>query len=406
MKKMIFGRYDYAAFVLMTAYALASLTIPVVLVELAKELHFALDSGGMGPGGALQIGLSFPMVAAMLFCAYFAARHGLRRMLGFAALLMGTGILAAAFARCYGMLFAVLIAAGIGEGLIEGLATPLVQTLHRDNEPGRYINFTHGFWSVGIFVCVPLIGMLLAYGWSWRIPVAGAGCFALIPAALLLWPSGTRLRALEGTRRAGLQSSLRRMGAILRRGRFWLFFAAMFFAGGGEFCLTFWCATLLKMEFHASAFIGSTATALFSAGMLIGRTGTGMLIRQRHLARLVVAAGLAGAAITLLFPMARQVPAIMALLFLAGLSSAPFWPSIQSYCCDRMKELDSTMIFVLLSCAGVPGSGVATALLGVCGDRWGLREAIVVVPFCYLVMTGLIALDMRFPGKKTKKRAI
>ena len=405
MKKMIFGRYDYAAFVLMTAYALASLTIPVVLVELAKELHFALDSGGMGPGGALQIGLSLPMVAAMLFCAWFAARYGLRRMLGLGALLMGTGILAAASARCYGMLFAVLVAAGLGEGLIEGLATPLVQTLHRDNEPGRYINFTHGFWSVGIFVCVPLIGWLLAHGASWRIPVAGAGCFALIPAALLLWPSRTRIRALEGTHRANFPTLLRRMGGILRRRRFWLFFAAMFFAGGGEFGLTFWCATLLKMEFHASPFLGSMATALFSAGMLIGRTGTGLLIRQRHLARLVIAAGLTGAAITFLFPAARQVPAIMALLFLAGLSSAPFWPSIQSYCCDRMPELDSTMIFVLLSCAGVPGAGVMTALLGVCGDRWGLRGAIVVVPFCYLVMTGLIALDMRFSGKNTRKRA-
>ena len=406
MKKMIFGRYDYAAFVLMTAYASSSLAVPVVLVELAGELNFALDSGGMGLGGALQLGRSLPMVAAMLFCAFFAARYGLRRVLGIAALLMGTGILAAAFAGCYGVLFTVLVAAGLGEGLIEGLATPLVQALHRDNEPGRYINFAHGFWSIGIFVCVPLIGWLLARGWSWRIPVAAVGVFALIPAALLLLPSGGRVRALEGSHRASFPSSLRRMKTILRRGRFWLFFTAMFFAGGGEFCLTFWCATLLKMEFHASAFLGSMATAVFSAGMLIGRTGSGLLVRQHQLARLVVITGLAGAAVTLVFPLARQIPAIMTLLFLAGLGSAPFWPSIQSYCCDRMPELDSTMIFVLLSCAGVPGAGLLTALMGMCGDRWGLRGAVVVVPVCYLVMAGLIALDMLFPGKKGKKRAI
>ena len=71
-----------------------------------------------------------------------------------------------------------------------------------------------------------------------------------------------------------------------------------------------------------------------------------------------------------------------------------------------MPELDSTMIFVLLSCAGVPGAGLLTALMGMCGDRWGLRGAVVVVPVCYLVMAGLIALDMLFPGKKGKKRAI
>ena len=143
MKKMTFGRFDYADFAVMIAYAASSLVIPVVLVEAAGELHFALDAGGMSRGGALQVGRSLSMVAAMLFCGFLAARFGLRKMLGAGALLMALGITFAALSRWYWMLFAVLVAAGVGEGLVEGLATPVVQALHRDDEPGRYINFTH-----------------------------------------------------------------------------------------------------------------------------------------------------------------------------------------------------------------------------------------------------------------------
>ena len=49
-------------------------------------------------------------------------------------------------------------------------------------------------------------------------------------------------------------------------------------------------------------------------------------------------------------------PLLFLLLFLCGVGSAPFWPSIQSLCVDRLPRLDSTLAFIVLSCAGVPGS--------------------------------------------------
>ena len=41
------------------------------------------------------------------------------------------------------------------------------------------------------------------------------------------------------------------------------------------------------------------------------------------------------------------------LLFLAGLATAPFWPSVQSYATDRLPAADTTMLLILLSCAGI-----------------------------------------------------
>ena len=49
-KPMVFGRFDYAAFWSFTVYAAGSVVIPVALVELARDLGFPLEAGGLTAG--------------------------------------------------------------------------------------------------------------------------------------------------------------------------------------------------------------------------------------------------------------------------------------------------------------------------------------------------------------------
>lgn len=78
-------------------------------------------------------------------------------------------------------------------------------------------------------------------------------------------------------------------------------FAFAILAGGGEYCLTFWTTSFVRLNFQSSAFVGAL---VFSAGMFLGRTGFGNYVAQRHLKRLIVAVGLFGAAIsTLVIPL-------------------------------------------------------------------------------------------------------
>ncbi|NLF18084.1 MAG: MFS transporter, partial [Lentisphaerae bacterium] len=187
MRKMTFGRYDYAAFLSFFAYAAGSVVVPVALVELARDMGFALSEGGMAAGGGLHVARSITLVGSMVCCGFAAGRWGKRRTMGAAVVLMGLGILLCALAPGYGVLFLALMVAGAGEGVVEGLATPFVQDLH-PVEPGRYINFTHSFWSVGVTATVLATGALLATGVHWRLPVAAVGMVALLAAVLLLLP--------------------------------------------------------------------------------------------------------------------------------------------------------------------------------------------------------------------------
>ncbi len=396
--RMSFGRFDYAAFLTFFAYAAGSVVIPVVLVTLAHDLRFPLESGGMTAGGVLHLGRSLPMVVSMLLCGFMAGWWGKRRTLGWSVLLMATGMGLCAISPGYGILLLALILAGCGEGVIEGLATPFVEKLH-PAEPGRYINFTHAFWSVGVVATVLLAGALLSLGVPWRFLVGGVAALTMIPVLLLLLPARRgrdypdHHEPLHWTVVGGHATR------IMRSPRFWLFFAAMFFAGGGEFCLTFWCASYIQLHFSSAAWAGGVGTACFAGGMVLGRTGWGYLLHQRHLKGLILFSSLGGVLVTIALPLQSSLWIFFCLLFLSGIATAPFWPSVQSYCVDRLPGTDSTMVYILLSCAGVPGCGVFTWLMGYMGDRAGdLCGAFYLVPLCFLLLGLLVIVEGILPA--------
>ena len=404
---MIFGRYDYAAFLTFMAYAVGSVGVPVALVQIARDLGFPLDEGGTTAGGWLHMVRSVAICASMAVCAFIAGRWGNRRPVGLSVALVGAGMLACAAAPSYAILIVALLIAGLGEGIIEGLATPFVQDLHKD-EPGRYVNFTHGFWSLGVLAVTLIFGALLMKGVSWQILLGLAGVFAFIPAVLMLAPER---RTIYPERKEKLSASrvAEQAKAIFKTRQFWIYFAAMFLAGGGEFCLTFWCASFIQLDLSMSAFAGGIGTAAFALGMFAGRTGFGFLMHQRHLKGLLIVTGIVATLTSLLIPwIARNATTIQAAaganaawmfpvlciaLFVSGIATAPFWPSIQTYAVERMPHLDSTMMFVLLSCAGIPGCGFFTLLMGYASREVGMTASFYIVPACFAVMVALLLSD-------------
>jgi fucose permease len=279
----------------------------------------------------------------------------------------------------------------------------VVQELHPD-EPGRYVNFAHAFWSVGVLATVLAAGWMLSAGVSWRAVTGGVAVLSVVPAVLFLLPARRGSVSSSATGRAPAGSVWAGAAFIVRKPRFWRYFAAMFVAGGGEFCLTFWCASYIQLHFAVAAWAGGVGTACFAAGMMGGRIGWGCLLRQHHLRTLIIASGVAGVAITLLLPVVGHIHGFFAVLFLSGVATAPFWPSIQSYSADRLPDADTTMLMILLACAGVPGCGFFTWLMGVVGNHLGgLQSAFYLVPGCFLVLTLLIATDGALPKNEPRR---
>ena len=394
-RKMHFGRYDLAAFASFFAYSSGVVVIPVALLALSRELGFSLEEGGMTAGGGLHFGRTSAMVVSMLVCGFVAGRYGKRRTLGVSLLLLTMGLMLCAFAPAYGFLFVALLLCGLGEGVVEGLSTPFVEGLHKD-EPGRYINFTHAFWSVGVMSTVLVAGFMLARGVNWRLIVGAVGGVALVPAVLLLLPHRGKVYP-EIPEVLSLRVVAGQAAVICLRPRFWLYFACMFVAAGGELVLTYWTASFIQIHMQSSALGGGVGIACFAGGMVLGRTFWGYVLQEHHLRPLVIGSAFMGTIVTLSIPHTANLFVLFALLFLAGLATAPFWPSVQSYAVQRLQGTDSTMVFILLSCAGIPGSGFFTWLAGFIANHAadGLRHAFYLVPACYLVLMVLLVLDRK-----------
>ena len=396
-------RYDLSAWAAIAAYAGGSVVLPVAMVELARDLGFALGDGGMGAAGGLHMVRTVTVTAAMLACGLLATRWGKRPAVGLSAVLMAAGLLACAAAPGYGVLLVALGVAGLGEGGVEALATPYVEALHPPpEEPGRYINLTHSFWSVGVVVAVLGAGALLAGGVSWRVPVALTALAAVVAAAWVLWPAAPGKAYPETPAGGGAGGAFEEAAALSRSGRFWLFFAAMGLAGGGEFCLTFWVASFIQLELtgtETSAWMAGVGTACFAGGMFVGRAGSGFLVGDHRLRTLLLASAAAGAVLAAAVPFTASLGVLLPLLGAAGLATAPFWPSTQSLAARRLRRADPTTLFVLLSCAGVPGCGVATWAMGLLGDGFGLRAAFFLVPACFLGLGLLLAVEALLPER-------
>lgn len=188
--------------------------------------------------------------------------------------------------------------------MVEGLATPVIQDLHQD-EPGRYINFTHSFWSVGVVGTVLAAGALLSAGVSWRWILTGCSLFALVPAFMYLLPS--KKYGAERHQKLSFGTVFGHAVDVMGLKRFWLFFAAMFLAGGGEFCLTFWVASFIQLDYGADAWMGGLGTAFFAGGMIVGRMGSGMLVRQSRLLQLILLCSVIGTVLGLFPPFLSSV---------------------------------------------------------------------------------------------------
>lgn len=401
-QKMKFGRYDYAAYWAFTAYAASSLSIPLTLVAMGKSLNFPLDAGGMGTGGTLHLVRSAAMLITLMLCGAVANRIGKRITMGLAMTLMGAGIFLCGFAPVYAALLPFLLLAGCGEGLCEGICTPFIQDLHSD-APERYVNFSHGFWSVGICFCVLLTGSLLSLGVSWRVVLMLVGVAALTNGIFFLWKEKPGCKFPEQPRsQKGNRGIWQKSVQIAKVPRFWVYCLGMFMGSGAEFCLTFWAASYLELAFRATPLLAGLGTASIALGMFTGRMLTGYFAKPKLLKYFLLGCSLLTIPMTLMLALLSpesfssvwmQYAALYIMLAIAGVGIAPFWPSLQVYGVTMLPELDSTMLYIYFSAVGIPGAGFFTWFLGVLGDKWGLNGAFFMLPVTLVLYAIIVYLE-------------
>jgi fucose permease len=378
MKGLRFHPLDFAASAAFLAYAASATVTPIVLVTLSRELEFTLIGGG-----GLEVVRSGLIFATLLCSGFVAAHFGKARALGGSLLLLGAGLLLYSRTPGYAGLALALALAGVGGGVIEALLNPLVEELHREDS-GRYLNIVNGFWSIGVLLTMVLGGEVITRTGAWR-PILGVlSGFSLGVGGLFFL-----LRKIGPPRaKIPMTDVFLHKREILRSRGFWIFSLMMFFGGAAEGAYTFWIASYLQLVHGGTARAGGIGTAFFALGMACGRFVFGVVVPQKHLRGLIGWSAGAGIVISLVFPLLAPGWSLWLLFFLGGVSTACFWPSIQSLAVERL-QLDATALFILLSCGGIAGFSFASWALGLIGETYGLARAFALRP---LMLGGLLVL--------------
>ncbi|MFL6116203.1 MAG: MFS transporter [Catenulispora sp.] len=161
--------------------------------------------------------------------------------------------------------------------------------------------------------------------------------------------------------------------------RFWLNQLAVVCAVSVEFCLTLWCATLLRDRAGLSAGLAATGVTAVVAGMAVGRAVGGPLALRMPIDRLIFASfgmNLLGFGV---FWAAAQPVLMFAGLAVAGLGVALQFPLISA----RGIELSGGQA-ELAGAITMFGAGIAVGtgpfVLGFLSDRIGIHAAYLLLP--------------------------
>jgi fucose permease len=397
MKKMKMTLMDWSSSISLFAYASSMVATPICLVVLMKEMGLNLTEGG-----SIETVRTLLLIGVLIISGMAAARCGKTALLNAGGYLLSAGLFLYALAPSYVTVLAAMVLVGLGGGFIEALINPLVQDLH-PRDSGRYLNVTNAFFSMGVLITVLSVGELLTLGLPWRAIMGGLG-FVFLGISLFFTLASRHAHKTGQIPADSYENPVHHARKLLKQKRFWVFALAMVCGGGSEAAYTFWSASYIQIHYAALPRTGALGTASFASGMIVGRLGSG-LVRQDLQARQILISAAGGLVFSMGFFWLDSLYSLMILLFFAGLAVACFWPSIQSYAADRI-EGDSTMLFILLSTAGIPGFSLASWGMGRIGDIWGLRASFTVIPVMFLVLLITIGLERKFDVEEGTARII
>jgi fucose permease len=249
------------------------------------------------------------------------------------------------------------------------------------------MNLTHGFYPIGIVISALLFGELLTLGVSWRWVFRLTAIGALVIGIfynIFQFPKPVKAE----------HSSWHSIRTILALPGFWLFAVAIFLGAGVESAFTFWSTSYVAAYLEEVPRAGAFAVFIFAALMAIGRFLSAKLSRTMSLKMLMGSSALLGLVVSWALPLANNLIWFYLLLALAGLAAACLWPTILAEA-GGCLGVDTTILFVMLSCAGIAGFGFTPWLLGIIGDRTDLKAALSVMPGFFLILLVVLIIEWR-----------
>jgi len=373
-----------ASIVTIFFYAAASLLIPLSLESIRVDLSLSYTQGG-----TYSFLSSIIQIIVMIITCFLAAKFGKIRMVRIGLLILALGLFLFSKSNFFYTSLIFYLIASVGHGFIEAMLTPLIVDLYPEDRGSRQI-LLHAFWPVGIITVAPIIGYALSRGVSWRTIFVVFSVIVII--VVFVFPPSKYLNLPKSS------TDMSHIKEIFSSKLFWFFVLAMIFAGATEGAFTYWISSYIQNVFSKSQFEGALGTTFFALGMALGRIGFSRLAKIVTLMEII----LFSAAVLVIFGSSiffvKSLYLLYVLVFLSGITIAPFWPSLQLYAVKVIKK-DPTLIMVFLSCFGVPGFSFSVMTVGILADRVGFTYALFIIPAASVMLITVVLIINAYQKK-------
>jgi len=300
-------------------------------------------------------------------------------------LLLGLAFIATALfvlprSRGFGSIVFLLFLLGVGGGIVVTGANALasgVSGAHR----GTVLNLVNLFFGLGGLTTPFIAANLFKRNWA-RL------CYtvASLTVVTLLVQVATRMPAPAGSSGFALAEA----GPVLGRPLLFLLGHFQFLYITCEVGVWNWLPRHLIAQGIPESRALNILSLGFALGLLIGRLGASPILIRVSAVHVTLVASTAMAITTFLMLRTRKPGVAFALVFIAGLSMAPVFPTTLAIVGDAFPRMTGTAMGFVMTCGWV-GLAVSSRIIGAIAgdDPLRLKKALLLIPGSAVLMVGL-----------------
>lgn len=362
----------FAAILAIFVYGMIAAMLGTILPELSDRFHLTPAQNG-AIAFAQAVGLMIASVGVGPLLDTEGDKIGLILGLAFIVLALFALPRSPGFRSIVFLLFLL----GVGGGIVVTGANALVSgvsTAHR----ATALNLVNLFFGLGGLATPLLSANLLQRNWV-RLcyTVASLTVVALAVQAIAPMPAPAGASGFLFTQ----------VGPILGRPLLFLLGFFLFLYVSCEVGVWNWLPRHLIAQGISESRALNILSLGFALGLLLGRVGAGYVLVHIQAIQVTLAASVA-MAITTFFMLRTSKPAVAAaLVFLAGLSMAPVFPTVLAIAGAAFPRMTGTAIGFVITC-GWAGLAVSSRIIGAIagGDPQRLKKALLLIPASAVLM--------------------
>jgi fucose permease len=364
-----------AAIVAFFLYGMIAAMLGTILPELSDRFHLSPSQNGT-IAFAQALGLIIASVAVGPLLDHEGKKIGIVLGLG----LISVALFALPRSASFRSIVTLLFVLGIGSGILVTAANSLVSDVSETHR-GSALNLVNLFFGLGALATPFIAANLFKRNWvrlCYTIAALTVVTFAIEAVTHMPAPSGTGRFMFSET------SSVLSQPLLLLIGLFLFLYITC------EVGVWNWLVQHLIAQGVPRARALNILSLGFALGLLIGRAAILPVLIHVPAITVTLTGSIAMAVTTFLMLRMKNAFMAAALVFLAGLSMAPVFPTTLAIVGDAFPHASGTAIGFVITCGWV-GLAVTSRIIGAIagGDPLRLKKALLVIPASAVLMVGL-----------------